>query len=286
MDNKHMPTDFIEGFPDFSLDAIYFELETGEYGHAPGEIQQHSHNFYEILFIRKGYPQYRIGTERFRLEPGDLIFIPPGIPHVPLFDKNNSQSYQRYVLWLKEDYPQMLHSLVPQEGFRRYGLLRTCGSSWNFVENCFQKGLHEIQQKQPGWEAMLYANTLELMTHLYRAFLDSQTVQPQSEIPQLLDQILDYVDQNLASRITLTETARHFYVSESTVSTLFRKEMGTSFYRCVTQRRLIAAKKRILEGAVLEEVARNVGFGDYSSFYRAFKGEYGISPKQLRNKTR
>ncbi|MFQ7550437.1 MAG: AraC family transcriptional regulator [Blautia marasmi] len=24
------------------------------------------------------------------------------------------------------------------------------------------------------------------------------------------------------------------------------------------------------------------GFGDYSSFYRAFKKEYGISPKSLR----
>ena len=59
--------------------------------------------------------------------------------------------------------------------------------------------------------------------------------------------------------------------------------MGVSFYRCVTQRRLIAAKALITEGNPLEQVAEMTGFGDYSAFYRAFKQEYGISPRQYRN---
>ena len=58
--------------------------------------------------------------------------------------------------------------------------------------------------------------------------------------------------------------------------------MGVSFYRCVTQRRLIAAKALILDGHPLENVGQQVGFSDYSSFYRAFKQEYGIPPRQYR----
>ena len=59
--------------------------------------------------------------------------------------------------------------------------------------------------------------------------------------------------------------------------------MGISFYRCVTQRRLIAAKKLIEADISLESTAEQVGFSDYSTFYRAFKQEYGISPRQYRS---
>ena len=58
--------------------------------------------------------------------------------------------------------------------------------------------------------------------------------------------------------------------------------MGVSFYRCVTQRRLIASKALILQGIPLEQVSERVGFADYSGFYRAFRQEYGISPRQYR----
>ena len=58
--------------------------------------------------------------------------------------------------------------------------------------------------------------------------------------------------------------------------------MGISFYQCVTQKRLIASKALIEQNLALESVAERVGFNDYSSFYRAFKQEFGISPRQYR----
>jgi hypothetical protein len=42
------------------------------------------------------------------------------------------------------------------------------------------------------------------------------------------------------------------------------------------------AKNLISAGKPLEQIYNLVGFGDYSSFYRAFKREYGISPSQYR----
>jgi AraC-like DNA-binding protein len=58
--------------------------------------------------------------------------------------------------------------------------------------------------------------------------------------------------------------------------------MGISFYRCVTQRRLVESKKLIELGNTMEEISLAVGFQEYSAFYRAFKAEYGISPMQYR----
>ena len=45
---------------------------------------------------------------------------------------------------------------------------------------------------------------------------------------------------------------------------------------------LVAAKLLIAQGQLLEDVSLQVGFSDYSTFYRAFRQEYGISPRQYR----
>ena len=59
--------------------------------------------------------------------------------------------------------------------------------------------------------------------------------------------------------------------------------MNTSFSKYLTLRRLIESKRLISENIPLEEVALKVGYKDYSTFYRAFKQEYGISPRKYKN---
>ena len=114
--------------------------------------------------------------------------------------------------------------------------------------------------------------------------MDKSATPLRAEKPELLDQVMVYVERHLSEKITLAEVARHLYVSESTITQAFRKRMDVSFYRCVTQRRLISAKALIEKGMTLESVAEQVGFSDYSSFFRAFKQEYGISPRQYRKR--
>ena len=121
-----------------------------------------------------------------------------------------------------------------------------------------------------------------LITHLARAFYDRTDLSPSAERPELLDRAMAYIEENLASKITLADAARYLYVSESTVSQTFRNKMGVSFHQCLTQRRLIAAKQLIVHDVLLENVGQMVGFPDYSTFYRAFKKEFGISPRQYR----
>ena len=103
----------------------------------------------------------------------------------------------------------------------------------------------------------------------------------QAEKPELLDRITTYIETNYSRQITVAGLGRQFFVSSSTVSHLFQQRLGVSVYRYITQRRLISAKNLIGQKLPLEEVSRRVGFSDYSTFYRAFKQEYGISPRQF-----
>lgn len=273
--------------------AFYQELEMDSFfvdthrdtSYSNAQLSLHSHAFYELLYCASTCgAEYLVGTDRYRLQKGDIIFVPPGISHRPLLPENMKQPYKRYVLWLSPEFIKSFAKLLPafpatQGAYST--LLRTAGTKWSYLEEFFLQGIRESEKQKPGWEAAVVGNTITLMTHLLRAIND-RSASLTAEKPILLDRLMAYIEAHLSEHITLADTARMFYVSPSTISQLFRQKMGVSFYRCVTQRRLISAKELILSGKALEDVSRLVGFTDYSAFYRAFRQEYGISPRQFR----
>ena len=249
-------------------------------------INLHSHTFYEVLYCRNTCgAEYLVGTERYRLVKGDIIFIPPGISHRPLLPADMAEPYRRDVLWISAELIQGLKRLFPDHDYQYQAssyLLRTAGTKWEYLGEMFHNGVMENEQKLERWDSAILGNTILLLVHLHRAIHDYHSPTLKAEKPELLDQVMAYVESHLQEHITLADTAKHFFVSESTISQTFRRKMGVSFYRCVTQRRLIAAKELIHQGVPLERVNEQVGFSDYSTFYRAFKQEYGISPRQYR----
>ena len=98
----------------------------------------------------------------------------------------------------------------------------------------------------------------------------------------LLEQISAYVDDNLAQKITLKMIADQFSVSVSTVTQLFQKKTQSTFHHFLTGRRMERARTLILQGLPLESVGRAIGYRDHSTFYRAFRQTFGISPREFR----
>ena len=252
------------------------------------QVNLHSHNFYEFLYCHNtGDVEYLVGADRYRLQKGDVILIPPGISHRPLLPDHMPEPYRRDVLWISPEVMDQLELLVPADRriiAQESRLLRTAGTRWEFIGDLFRHGVREYESQQSGWEEIVLGNTIQIMVYLRRAIQDRSAAPLKAEKPELLDQVLAYIEDHLAEKITLGEIAKHFWVSQSTISQTFKNKMNVSFYRCVTQRRLIAAKTLIIEGLPLESVGQKVGFSDYSSFYRAFKQEFGISPRQFRKK--
>lgn len=248
-------------------------------------IQLHSHSFYELLYCCNTCGiEYLVGTERYRVQKGDIVLVAPGVSHRPLHPKDMQEPYRRYVLWFSTDFINLISRTMPDAAYQmpKISMLRTAGTRWAVLGEYFKAGIEEASQKAAGWETALIGNTTILLMVLQRAIMDKDTVPMKAEKPELLDQVLAYVEDHLAEKIALEDVAKLFYVSPSTISKTFRQKMDISFYRCVTQRRLIAAKSLIQQGIPLEMVNDQVGFSDYSSFYRAFRQEYGISPRQFR----
>ena len=247
-------------YQEMEMDSLFIDTHDDRSTTAD-TVQLHSHLFYEILYCRSSGLEYLLGTRRYQVQKGDVIYIPPAISHRPLF---------------LDKLPEA--ELLPDEPF----LLRTMGTDWEDLGFLFRNGVQESLAGSAGWQAAVCGNTQQLLVHMMRARSGGTALRPPAERRELLDDLLLYIEKNLADRINLTDTARMFLVSESTINQLFRKRMKVSFYRFVTQRRLIAAKTLLMEGIPAETASAQVGFGDYSVFYRAFKREYGISPMEYR----
>lgn len=250
----------------------------------PGDvISPHDHSFHEMVYCLSGGIDYLIGADQYHLLRGDILFIPAGTTHAPLIPEQLSEPYRRYVLWISQEFSRLTSTMFLGDHLPPGdvpNVIRTGGTSWEFLSQYFRRCVQECDTKQYRYDAVVYGITTELSVQLARFLRTEQTEFPAK--PELLEQIVHYVEAHLSERITVADIAARFWVSQSTVSQLFRKKMGISFYRYVTQRRLLEAKLLIRSGVPMEQVSIAVGFQDYTTFYRAFKSEFGQSPAQFR----
>lgn len=248
-------------------------------------VNLHSHSYYEILYCRSSVgAEYLIGSDRYRLQKGDIILVPPGVSHRPILPEKLLIPYERDVLWVSQEFMDRMIQMFPDDTAyqrNRNIPIRTAGTRWEFMGDLFRNGVLEEEEKRPGWEAAVMGNTMTIFANMKRIFIERSGGTMKAEKPELLDRIMGYIEHNYADHITIDDLAKRFFVSNSTISHLFKQKMGVSLYRYITQRRLIAAKSLIQQGKRLEDVGNHVGFADYSTFYRAFKQEYGISPRQF-----
>ena len=274
--------DFGDFYHEMEMDSPVVEFWRGK-GFLEEAESLHSHNFYEILFCTQGKVQYLLGTTRCFIENGDFMVIPPGISHCRLFHAR--KPYVRYGMWvnasrMREFEQEFSGFSFPKEESH---VVHIQGVLWDELEGYFSRGWQATREQGPLWEAEAYGQAVMLLIKMCQALGEPSGTMVSEREPDLLDNLLAYVESNLANKITLLDTAHRFFVSESHITHLFQKKMRSSFYRYVTQRRLIAAKNRIERGQALEQVGEEVGFASYSNFYRAFVKEYGISPSRYRD---
>ena len=90
--------------------------------------------------------------------------------------------------------------------------------------------------------------------------------------------ILDYVGEHLCENLSIDLIARHFYISKYYMMRLFKQEPVIHWDNISPQKRLLLAKELLSSGVPGTQVCYDCGFKDYSTFSRAYKQLFGVTP--------
>ena len=99
----------------------------------------------------------------------------------------------------------------------------------------------------------------------------------------LVQKVVTYIDTDLCADLSLKSLSEQLSVNPNYLSTLFKKEMGTSLTDFVNHRRITHAQRLLLSTDMpIKLVAQNVGIPDVAYFSRLFKRITGMTPKVFR----
>lgn len=101
---------------------------------------------------------------------------------------------------------------------------------------------------------------------------------PAEQSDKILNACLAYIDKNLTRIENVSEISKAVFVSDSYVYQIFRNKLGKSPKRFIRDGRLTLAKYFIDKGEAPSLIYLKCGFKDYSSFFRAYKKFFGVTP--------
>ena len=251
----------------------------------PGFVEVHHHDFYEVYFLLAGEVAYWVEGRIIRLCPGDLLFINPMELHRPITDPDKPMC-ERFVLWVNKEYleslstPQVsLSNCFDTELPNHTHQIRPASAERAVLTAQMGELVRECYGKDYGSEISAQGIFLQLMVRLNR-LARSQERQEEEQLSPLVQGAMQYIGENLSSPLSLEEIAGKLFISKYHLSHAFSREVGVSVYRYIMLRRLMLARQQLSDGETAVQVCRSCGFSDYASFYRAFKSEYGISPRE------
>ncbi len=123
---------------------------------------------------------------------------------------------------------------------------------------------------------------------LHREIIDDftqrmQVIHKKSLYPKPILIALDYIYDNLHTKITLQDLAEATQLSPSHLSKLFHKEMDLTISSYIRKKRIEAAENMLkFSDYTGSEIANYLCFSSESHFIQCFKQEVGITPKQYR----
>ncbi len=249
-------------------------------------VATHWHSAIEVMYILEGEVDITVNGSTTELLPGDVFLVDSAIPH-----STKSLNGNKAVL-IQLPYP-LLERYIPDLNSRRFEL--NCKSDNPIVKTKVLQLIEIIKQMQVVFEVkpegeILRFNSLlfEFMFQIYHNFseeLSDTDSRKETKTFGRIQNILDYLDNNYASQISLDEIASVACFQKEYFCHFFKKQMGITYTRYLNDLRLAKIRKDLAETDLpLKDILEKHGFTNYKLFRKMFNETFGCTPVAYRKK--
>lgn len=245
----------------------------------------HFHEFDKLVLLLAGMVDYTVESNSYALEPWDVLLVKHHTIHKALIDV--SKPYERIIVYLDRKYFErampgaMLMNCFDTADQRGTYLLKPAPGQREELQRVITAYERAAQDERFGSQTMRETLIIQLLINVSRM----AAAAPEAESAprdQKIQQALSYINENFRETLTVEQLAEQVYLSRYHFMRLFKAQTGSTVHAYIRQKRLMCAARLIREGVSAAKAAADSGFSDYSTFHRAFRETFGISPGSLK----
>ena len=248
-------------------------------------VDWHYHTFHKIIFFLSGQAAYDIEGQRYALEPGDVLLVGRGDIHRP--EVESGVPYERVIVYIS---PAFLRAqsrpdcdleacfAMARQEFRFVLRPAARRSRLPPILTAFEQSLIAGGFGQTLLSQSLF---LQLLIEVSRGVLEHDlSYVTNAAYDEKTVAMLQYLNANLTEPISIDDLAARFYISKYYMMRRFRQETGYTIHSYLVGKRLLLARELIAGGMAITEACYQSGFQDYSTFSRAYKKQFGHTPRE------
>lgn len=239
-------------------------------------------DYFELTVVLSGKGRIRTADTEVEVSKGDIHLAGPHELHAI---KPNSEEPVRYDFFAfhpeNEEVYRLLKEALQSRPTAGERIFRS-----ESIPPLIASGIRELQTRSYGWESLLEHLFAQITVYLVRAFLPSIAQKSLLDVTDsqiLCYQAMNYIDTHLDRLHYLSEVAEAFNYNYSYLSDLFHRVTGQTMNEYLSDGRLAACRAELEKGSLsVGAIAEKWNYPSLSSFSRAFKHRFGVSPTQYR----
>lgn len=249
------------------------------------ESENHSHPYYELLYVRSGNFTYFIDDEIIPVEPKTIVLTNKNTIHkARLYDDGDSTYFiiRFYLTSIDESLSDTIFNLFK---FRRFSIDE---KDFSLIDLLFSKIYKEFKNKNEGCDIMLKHELSEILITLSRLVSKGDATLATEHKPTVIEESVKYINSLVGTpeinEVSLTSVAEKFYMSPTHFSRKFKQETGFGFKEYIISAKILFAKNLMHStNYSITKIALMSGFDDSNYFSTVFKNHESVSPRAYIN---